>query len=168
MKSQKRQAVQAFFDEYAASKELPWLRFEQSEIKVNLSDSIKKLKEQSKTFIDKVQTELLLIQTQPQEQQAEILVEYKRTLNAAQAITSVAERRKATEDEKILLNQRDTRMQEQEKSIQTVNEVCASIGKPTETPLEQQYSATFTIHGTLEQLKALKQFLIQGGYNYEQ
>ena len=43
-----------------------------------------------------------------------------------------------------------------------------------ETPAEAQgapdgelYEVTFTVRGTLAQLKTLKEFLIDGGYNYE-
>lgn len=59
---------------------------------------MKSLKEQAKAFIDKIVDDLNLIKTQ--EHKAEILVEYKQTLNVAQAITIVINRFKAIEEEK--------------------------------------------------------------------
>ena len=59
---------------------------------------MKSLKEQAKAFVDKIADDLNLIETQ--EHKAEILVEYKQTLNVSQAITTVTNRFKDIEEEK--------------------------------------------------------------------
>ena len=70
---------------------------------------MKSLKEQAKQFIDKIVDDLKLIETQ--EHKAEILVEYKQTLNVAQAITTVTNRFKAIEEEKKKIEQEKDKKQ---------------------------------------------------------
>ena len=73
------------------------MTFQDARINITLSASVKALKDQAKDFIDRVASDLLLIDTQ--EHKAEILVEYKKTLNASQAITTVSNRHKEIEQE---------------------------------------------------------------------
>ena len=69
-----------------------------SKINVTLSASLKSLKEQAKLFIDTVEGDLRLIDTQ--EYKTEILVEYKKSLDVSDAITTVVDRHKEIEVEK--------------------------------------------------------------------
>ncbi len=63
-----------------------------------MSDSKKSLKERCAAFVDRITEELALIETQ--EHKEEILVEYKKSLNVAQAITNVSARHRAIEEER--------------------------------------------------------------------
>lgn len=94
----KEQDIKDYFEEYKKANNIDFITYEQAKINVTLSASMKSLKEQAKSFIDKVVDDLKLIETQ--EHKAEILVEYKQTLNVSQAITSVTSRFKAIEEEK--------------------------------------------------------------------
>lgn len=97
MKDQKRNELIEYFDQYCASESIDFLRFTNTGIEVNLSTSTKKYKEQIQEFIERVKSDLALIDSE--HYASEILVEYKKTLNASQAITNVRERKKAEAEE---------------------------------------------------------------------
>ena len=88
----------SYFEEYKKSLGIDFVTYEQVNLNITMSVSLKKLKETIKTFLDKVMDDLKLIATQ--EHKDEILYEYKRSLNVSVAITSVTERYKAIEEEK--------------------------------------------------------------------
>ena len=94
---EKEEKAVAYFNEYAESLHIDFVQFENVGITVNMSISLKKLKEACKAFLDKVNDDLALIETQ--EHKDEIFVEYKQTLNASRAITTVTARHKAIEEE---------------------------------------------------------------------
>ena len=108
LKAKKEQEVKDYFEEYKTANNIDFITYGQARINVTLSASMKSLKEQAKQFIDKITDDLKLIETQ--EHKAEILVEYKQTLNVSQAITMVTNRFKAIEEEK--------KKEEQEKELQ--------------------------------------------------
>ena len=97
LKEKKKQEVVDYFNEYSKSKNIDFVTFEQAKINITLSASMKSLKEQVATFIDKVANDLLTISLQTDE--IEILVEYKKTLDVNQAIQTVTERKKAIQYE---------------------------------------------------------------------
>ena len=82
----KKKKVIAYFEEYAQSKNIDFVKFGDANINVTLTASLKSLKDQAKKFIDKVVDDIALINTQ--ENDAEIMFEYKRTFNVSQAITT--------------------------------------------------------------------------------
>ena len=93
IKSEKRDEVVSYFAELCLAEDLDFLSFPQTGIEVKLSDTLKSLKERVFEFVSKVSEELRLIDTQ--NFKAEILAEYKKTLNAAKAIREVQERKEA-------------------------------------------------------------------------
>lgn len=97
-KEEIRKENEQYFNEYCKSKNIDFVTYEQANINITLSSSKKNLQEQAKTFIDKIVDDLNLIETQ--EYKAEILVEYKQSLNVSNAITTVTNRFKAIEEEK--------------------------------------------------------------------
>lgn len=167
-KAKKEQEIKDYFEEYKIANNIEFITYEQAKINVTLSASMKSLKEQAKQFIDKIVDDLKLIETQ--EHKAEILVEYKQTLNVSNAITSVTSRFKAIEEEK--------KKMEQEKELQKfVVDTAKESDKYSEqiilnAPLieeatEKILTLKFTVRGTRTKLKQLKQFLESGGYDYE-
>lgn len=189
IKSEKADEIRAYFSEYCKSKNIDFIKFEDAGINVTMSASKKSLKERSAAFIDKVSEDLELIETQ--EHKEEILVEYKKSLNVAQAITTVTSRKEAIERERKRCEELEAQREKAAKAQKKVeaavennnseNEisepanapVSAPVSAPTETIItpttdEPVYSTSFRVLGTIEQLKALKQFLEEGGYNYEQ
>lgn len=91
LKEKKREQVKAYFDELCAAKGIDFVPFEKAGININLSTSLKALKEQALEFINRVEDDISLINTF--EHQAEIMAEYKRTLNVSQAIKEVNDRK---------------------------------------------------------------------------
>lgn len=173
IKKEKEDEVRAYFDEYCLSKDIDFLKFEDAGIRVNLSDSMKSLKDRSRDFVDKVADDLALIETQ--EHKAEILVEYKKSLNVSQAITTVKARHEAIETERKRREELEVERAREAGAVAKVEEVVEEtpLAPPeevviSETPEEKKYITAFKVYGTIEQLKELKGFLEQGGYDYQQ
>lgn len=181
LKLQKDAEVEAYFNEYRTSLGIDedFIGFSASGIKATLSDSRKALKEKAKTFLDRIAGELALIDTQ--EHKDEILVEYRKTLNVSQAVTTVTERHKAMEEEHRRREAMTTYREATEQAAAIVEDI-AAVTAPVTVPAvvtpgdentesatpPQTFSTEFRVFGTLTQLKALKNFLNDGGYTYEQ
>lgn len=175
LRQQKQDEVATYFDEYRKSLDLDeCFTFAMSGIKVTLSDSRKALKAKAKDFLDRVAGDLALIETQ--EHKEEILVEYKRTLNISQAVTTVSDRHQRMEDERQRREQaaavRTAKAEAKAKVEEIVAEeahVAPPVAAPADEPAEERvYSTAFRVTGTMDQLRALKTFLTEGGYSYEQ
>ena len=171
LKVKKEKEIKDYFEEYKVASNIDFITYGQARINVTLSASVKSLKEQAKQFIDKIVDDLKLIETQ--EHKAEILVEYKQTLNVSQAITMVTNRFKAIEEEKKRQEQKVVNIEMNEnheitkKSYEQLENV---FNKPLEQPKEENeeiLTLKFTVKGTRAKLKTLKEFLIAGGYEYE-
>lgn len=161
-----------YFEEYKASKNIDFIDFEKMQLKIGVSDNPTKLKKQITAFIDQKVDDLNLIETQ--EHKAEILVEYKQTLNVSQAITTVTNRFKAIEEEKKKQEEKVVHIemnQNHEISKRTYEELENVMNKPLQAPVEETQeeilTLRFTVKGTRIKLKALKEFLENGGYDYE-
>lgn len=170
LKEEMRAKIKAYFDEYLTSKNITMpLTFECANINVTLSASEKSLKEQAKAFIDRVCDDLNLIETQ--EYKDEIYHEYNTAwfLNVKGAITAVVNRHKAIEAAKSKEAERKTKEEMTQKAAEKVETVVETLAPPTvETLVEEEKKLTlnFTVKGTMAQLKALKEFLNNGGYEY--
>lgn len=172
LKKQKEQEIKDYFEEYKAANNIDFVTYEQAKINVTLTASKKSLKEQAKIFIDKIRDDLQLIETQ--ECKEEIMVEYKQNLNVSKAIQEVANRHKLLEEEKrkqeekvvtIVSNENHEITKESHEQLEQV------FNKPLERPEEQKQepilTLKFTVRGTRAKLKELKNFLEDGGYDYE-
>lgn len=98
LKNEKKQSIEEYFKELCVAEKIDFLKFENVGLEINLSTTEKKYKEQVHSFISKVVDDLDLIKTTDFE--AEILTEYKLTLNVAQSITTVKNRKQQEEIEK--------------------------------------------------------------------
>lgn len=182
LKANKKAEIVNYFNEYLNSKNIDFIKYEQANINITLTASMKSLKEQAKNFIDKIADDLNLIDTQ--EHKAEILVEYKQSLNVSQAITTVTNRFKAIEEEKAR-QERDAELKKEiveiakdgdkyaeAKHVPTIEEVPqmeieTSLKEPVAEKQEEVLTLTFKVKGTRIKLRALKEFLMNGGYEYE-
>lgn len=131
-KSRMREEAKAFFDEYAKSKGIDFVSFDAAGIHITLSTSRKALREMPRAFLDSVADDLALINTQPHK--AEIIVEYKRSLNVSQAITTVTERIAAVEAQK-------RRQEELAEQAQTKAAVVGKVDVALSPPVEGQLLA---------------------------
>ena len=175
LKKQKEQEIKDYFEEYKIANNVDFVTYEQTQINVTLTASIKSLKEQAKNFIDKIVDDLRLVETQ--ECKEEILVEYKQTLNISRAIQDVANRHKLLEEEKKrqeeLKNkqleeaqrQADMSIKEQEMATKRALDNLV-IEAPKVAEQEEILTLKFTVRGTRSKLKELKKFLEDGGYDY--
>lgn len=172
LKKQKEQEIKDYFEEYKTANDIDFVTYEQAKINVTLTASKKSLKEQAKSFIDKIKDDLQLIETQ--ECKEEILVEYKQNLNVSRAIQEVANRHKLLEEEKRKQEEKVVTIVSNEnheiakESYEQLEEVFNKpLEQPEEVKQEEILTLKFTVRGTKEKLKELKNFLIQGGYDYE-
>lgn len=163
LKERKFDEVFSYFNEYLDSKGIDFVHFSQARINITLSASMKSLKEQAKAFIDRVCDDLSLIDTQ--EHKEEILYEYKQSLNVSNAITTVSNRYKAIEEAKARASERAAKIEAEKEGAAKVEAVVETLAPPTvEEPI---LTVKFAVKGTRAQLRALKEFLKNGGYDYE-
>lgn len=200
IKQDKQNELQCYFCEYRESlgiKEAD-APFHSAHINVTLSASRKSLKESAKNYLDNIASAIAMIQQQ--EYADEIMVEFRRSGNANQAVLLVNQRhkeieaeRKRTENALILEELKDMYGQPTYDPVNTISS--QSLQPPTESdytedeqipvlsrnePTEAQdeaqsgidedcdiYEVTFTVRATIQEIKALKQFLNNGGYDYE-
>lgn len=168
LKAQKTAEIREYFDEYRASKNIDFITYENADINVTLSASMKSLKEKAKAFIDRVCDDLNLIDTQ--EHKDEIMYEYKRFLNVSLAITTVVTRHKALEEEKAREAERKAREEAAKAAAEKVAAVAETLTPPTvEFPIEEEkvFTVVFKVKGTKSQLKAVKEFLTNNHYEFE-
>ena len=157
LKSEKKDTIKQYFAELCASESIDFVTFESLGLEINLSTSEKKYREQCNEFIEKVKDELALIDTQ--DFKAEILVEYKKTLNAARAIADVRNRKEA-----------ESREAERLKAIE---EAKANMPTPVAPEVLQapkvveNVTADFRVICTAEKLKALGLYMRQNGIIYQ-
>lgn len=98
LKLAKENSVKEYFEELVTAKNIDFISFEQLGLKITLSVSEKKLKEQVNNIVERVATDLKAIEIQ--ENKEEILVEYKKSLNVSEAVSIVDARHKAIQAEK--------------------------------------------------------------------
>lgn len=170
LKEQKRKEVWYYFEELCEANSLDFITFENANINVTLSASMKSLKEQAKAFVDKIVDDLNLIDTQ--EHKDEILYEYKQSLNVSNAITTVANRYKAIEEAKAREEERKAREQAEAEAVAKVEEVVEAVAPPTvepiapPTPVKVQ-KFTFTVTASESRIEKLIEFLESEEFDYE-
>ena len=96
----------------------------------------------------------------------EIMVEFKRTLDAPVAISTVQERHRRIEAEKEAQALREAQRAREAEAVARVEAVAPpAIEPPAES--EKVYRCSFSVVATKAQLKKLKDFMIQEGIRYE-
>ena len=98
LKLEKENSVKEYFEELVTAKKIDFISFERLGLKITLSVSEKKLKEQVNNIVERVATDLKAIEIL--ENKEEILVEYKKSLNVSEAVSIVDARHKAIQAEK--------------------------------------------------------------------
>ena len=167
LKRAKRDELREYYEEYRTSiglteRDAP---FEEANINVTLTATLKSLKEKAKEHLDRVQRDLAMIATL--ENHAEVLAEYRYTGNVTDAIANVNARKKAIEEE---LNRAEfiddiTNAE----AIAKVNEALEAFAPPVVIDGDEDlYEVTFTVRGTIAQLKALREFLVNEGLEYDE
>ena len=153
LKEDKAERLKSYFTELCQSLQIDFLTFEQVKLNVTLSASEKSLKETISAFVEGVKKDLDLLKSIPEsdEFKAEVLHDYKKDLDMANALRKTQERKKAKEEQKIDVAKNATTAEPQKEVLQAP--------KVEETP--KLVETQFRVRGTIEQLKALKQFIIE-------
>jgi len=97
IKDVKKAAVKAYFDLLLIDHEIDWLTFEMLHLDINLSTTEKAYKTQCVEFVSRIADDLKMINQN--KYAAEILVEYKRTLNASKSIMLINDRKELEKKE---------------------------------------------------------------------
>lgn len=192
LKSDKEKAIRDYFNELCKANNLPWLRFEQMGLKIGLSTSVNGTKTALTSTVLRISNEVLELSRY--ENAAELMVEYKKSLNMALALSTIRARQEQIELQKQYEAQRRAALEQQraaEEKVQKavseaqetqqdaaeppIEEVTAPTEEtPTEAPTAVQeqapaiiYEVKFAVRGTIAQLKKLKQFIIQEDMSYD-
>ncbi len=159
-KELKEETIREYFESKVKQ---DWVTFEMIGLRVGLSDSVKSLKDKVDVFIQQVEDDLALIDTQ--ENKERILVEYMRSLNVSKAIATVLESIKREEQLKELAVEK---IVVQEKVQQIINEpIQEELQKPIEVKEERLLTINFSVTGTKEQLIRVREFMKEIGVQYE-
>ena len=152
-KAEKKAVILEYATELLQAYNLTWLNPERIMPNVTLSASEKSLKKAVKDEADRIKSEVDCINAISEN--AEIMAEYINCLDLAAAQTIVAMRKKAVEQAEKFTAE----YTEQEKTIQQAVEKVEQLTPPIVEDIET-YQMTFTVEGTIKQLKALKAFMI--------
>ena len=182
LKEEKKQKVLQYFNEYCEYKNIDFVPFDSLGLKINMSCSLKSLKAAVADFIDRVSDDLEMIKVQ--DHSADILVEYKKTLNVSQSILTVQNRLKAIEAEKAMMDEREAAMRNAAETTAKVDEVLEEneqaeafeapehLKMPTEEKIEESPRKKYTVafrYSTydLDSIREIKNIMERNG-EYEQ
>lgn len=168
LKKRCEDGLREYFVELCAAERVDFVRYEQAGIVVDMASAKqktpKKLREKLAEFVSGIERSMELISGMDDAE--EIMVEFKRSLDAPAAISTVQERHRRIEAEK---EDQMLREEQRAREAEAVAKVEAVSPPAVESPVEAEkvYRCTFTVSATKPQLQKLKEFLIQEGIRYE-
>lgn len=169
IKQRCEEGLREYFAELCEVEHLDFIRFEQSGVKVDMASAKqktpKKLREQLAAFVSGVSQSVNLIATMDDAE--EIMVEFRRTLNAPEAIGTVQERHRRIEAERAAQEARKAAQAQEQAASAKVDAVAPPVPVAPSAEQDAVYTCTFKVRGTMEQLKALKGFMEKEGIQYE-
>ena len=184
LKADKEGRIRAYFTELCQANNIDFLPFERLGLKIGLSDSDKSLKDLVNTNIDNVVKSLEFIEslTDPDEYKAEILADYKQTLDVMRSINNAKYRKQQREAELQRLEAQKARAEQARLAAEARAKEVAPLQAPEEVPAPAPQEApappqevpapvpqevtpdlivtNFTVQGTMEQLRALKAYIL--------
>lgn len=163
--------LKMFADEYIISENLESIvSYEDIPIKVNISSSEKKLKEEIVNFLEKVSSDINLISLESNYQD-EIMYEYKKNgFDFVKAKTLVVSREKEKEEQQRVIEERKNKIQQDNSVVEKVVENEELLSSPREIIENEEnkiYNISFTIKATKEQIIKLKSFMESEGIIYD-
>ena len=195
----KRGRIKDYFKEFCAAQGIDFLIFERLPLNITLSASDKSLKEQVTGFVSEVSKGLQLIDSlnEPDEFKAEILTDYKQTLDITRAIQGAQYRRQQREAELQRIEAQRVAAEQARAAAAARAQAQAPLQAPAQVTYEAQpaapvqsaapvqpaavqgatqaaqedenvvVQATFTVIGTRAQLRALRAFLDNNNIQYQ-
>ena len=197
--SDKSARIKEYFTELCQQQDIDFLIFERLPLNITLSASDKSLKEQVAGFVSEVSKSLQLIESlnEPDEFKAEILTDYKQTLDVTMAIQNAQYRRQqreaelarieaqrvAAEQARLAAEARARETAPLQAPAQVINEAQSAAPVQPAAPIQpepvqeatqaaQDYDneiaqSSFTVIGTRAQLRALRAFLETNKIQYK-
>ena len=163
-KADKAEAVKVYADELKAAYGLVWLDSERVIPPVTLSTSEKSLKAAAKERLDKIKSDIDCIGVI--DDSGEMFAEYMDCLDIAMAKIAVEKRKKAVEEAE-KAKSAYTQNEEVNRQVEEKVDMLAPPVIEEEKPEEKKYTMTFTVSGTIEQLKTLKSFMIENNIEFK-
>lgn len=154
--NEKRDELQEFLDQYREFYHIENIltSIDQVPIKINLTNSLKSLKEAIIKFCEKISNDLECICSE--EFKEDILLEYEKNgFDYVNARLAIINRNKEKEALKKKLEQVEVVVKEEEKIEEKVEEII----KPVEVVEEEELEITFTVKATRTKLRELKEFM---------
>lgn len=168
MKQRREEELREYFEELCQVHGVDFLRFSQAGVTVDMAmarqKEPRKAMERLEEFVLGVRTDIDTILTL--EDAAEIMAEYRDSLRLQEAILTVKERKQlaASMAEQIRI-EKENKAQEADNRAQLLV-ACPEIG--AQLPKEETYTMTFTVTGTLPDLKALKAYILRSNLTIEE
>lgn len=161
-KAKKREAIETYATELLQMYALDWLDVNRIIPAVTLSTSEKSLKEAVKSVVEKIRSDVECIKATDD---SEMFAEYMNCLDIGKAKITVLERQRAIEAAKkatVAYEEQEAIDKEAEKKIE-------QLAPPTVVPEleEKTYTMTFTVSGTIKQLRALKTFMTENNIEFK-
>ena len=179
LKQEKATDLLAYFTDYRASLGIDedYVSLSDAGIKIGLSDSRKSLHEQAAAFLDRIKADCEVIDTLAHGD--EVGVEYRKNgFNLTGAMLTVENRHRMMEAEKARKEQARAAEEAAKIAAQNVQAiveseppmitapVAAPVAEPIPNEAQVELTCTFTVKATREKLVALRDFLVEGGYEY--
>lgn len=165
LKTEKEESIRQYFEELKIKNNVDFINYEQLQIRVGLTDSKKSIMKEIDVFFERILNELQVIEVQ--ENKDEILVEYMKDLSLTRAMKDVSDRHKALEQVKVQQSIKEEKKLTDEQVIAKVDSLLAPKVEEVKPVAEEILELSFKVRGTREKLKELKEFLNNGGYDYE-
>jgi len=171
--TKKINALKEYFNE---KNTFDFISFDDMELKITRSASDKKLKDEIDAYLENITNAVETIKTLPNSERVLAKFQISKDLNRAISETNIEIEReeaikKAAEEKAKQEEERKRLAEERTKAQQEINEVIEKHEeKKPEAPSQNEvkkYKASFTVTATLEQIKALKQFMNEKGISYE-
>ena len=189
LKADKEARIRAYFTELCQDNNIDFLPFERLCLNIRLNDSDKSLKDIVNTNIDNVVKSLEFIEslTDPDEYKAEVLADYKQTLDVMIAINNAKYRKQQREAELQRIEAQKAAAEQARLAAEARAKEVAPLQAPEEVPppaiqeapappqeapapapatQEEILHYTLGVSGTRAQLRALRQFLETNNINY--
>ena len=184
LKADKEARIRAYFTELCQANNIDFLPFERLGLNIRLNDSDKSLKDIVNNNIDNVVKSLEFIEslTDPDEYKAEVLADYKQTLDVMRSINNAKYRKQQREAELQRLEAQRAAAEQARLAVEAKAKEVAPLKAPEEVPAPAIQEApvppqevpapapqevvpdlivtSFTVQGTIEQLKALKAYIL--------
>lgn len=166
LKKEKEVELRSFVEEHCKKHNVN-IAFNKIGLNITLSASIKSLKEQALSFIERVATDLKMIEME--EYKDEILLEYNSTLDFAKSKMLVIERHKQIEELQRQKEELAKKHEEEQKVVEKVEQVIEEeVTAPQEIIEEDELlTITFTITDTKENVIKVREFMKKEGIRYE-